>query len=1153
MLPLNPRREQDADKNLLFGVLALQMDFVSREELIAATSAWLLAKERGLDRILLERQALSEEEHALLAALVAKHLARHDQDPRKSLAALSSLGSVRDELQRLEDQDLRASLVHVPSDRAGDARPADPFATQAHAESRPQGMRFRILRPHAEGGLGKVSVAHDCELNREVAFKEIKPQYADDLGGRARFVLEAEITGGLEHPGIVPVYGLGQYADGRPFYAMRFVRGDSLNDALVRFHEEGGAAEGTFVSGERGVEFRKLLRRFMDVCNALEYAHCRGVLHRDLKPGNVMLGKHGETLVVDWGLARAQGKAEHLTDQGEATLRPASGSAVEPTQLGRAIGTPAFMSPEQAAGRLDQLGPATDVYSLGATLYMILTGQPPITEGDIGAVLRKVQAGDIPPARSMNRQIPAALDSICRRAMALRTEDRYPTAMALAEEIEHWLADEPVQAHRENLIARAARWTRKNRSWAISVAAALVAILSATVTATLFGQKLQISQLANEEIAARKDAEKARDREEQARDAAVSMAREKSRIAAEKSELADQNLKLAEEKRFEAFEYRHLSDLLAGAFQAADPLASLGEVDVYMSRRNPDQLTARQILDNATSRLKSTKELDPFPLAKATMMDAIGNLYSQLGLWLQAEPLLADALRIRREELPKDHADLAVSCHNLGWFYHKRGDFVRAEPYYREALAIREKIPGSEGLLLTAETLQNLAWMAANDRQHAVAEKLFKQSLEIRRKLHGDLHHEVDYCKLGIALVLIEQRKYLEALPIIMAVESELGQVEEYSRLTAGITALAQGLIDRNTLGLQESEVQLRKALEEVNAALGPENVFAALIEYELGSTLEELGKSQEAELYFRDALKVAREKFQMQHPRIALLVARYASFLATQNRAPEGKALWEEFLRAQRGRFGDDHRLTADAIRRYASFLRETENRAAARESAQEALRILDRQPHGTEYWDAVHELGLCCLPDQPAEAESLFRKVLASDHVREMTASDLLIVQTDLASVLVDQGNWDAAEEILARVREQGDQLEGRIRARRVDEALQNLTRVYLGKRDAAKAAEMIQARAKYVGNDAEKLYVMANHSARCALLVGEPRGVLSEADRERRARYLESALKLLKEAVAAGLKDLERIKKNHTLSILGEFPEFQKIISEIDKTAP
>src|SRR5262249_32409121 len=149
---------------------------------------------------------------------------------------------------------------------------------EAIATLTPPGHRFRILRLHAKGGLGQVSVALDMELQREVAFKEIQESYADDLGSRTRFVQEAEITGRLEHPGIVPVYGMGQYADGRPFYAMRFVRGDSLKEAIARFHQSAGQGRGP---GARTLELRDLLGRFIDVCHAIAYAHSRGILHRD--------------------------------------------------------------------------------------------------------------------------------------------------------------------------------------------------------------------------------------------------------------------------------------------------------------------------------------------------------------------------------------------------------------------------------------------------------------------------------------------------------------------------------------------------------------------------------------------------------------------------------------------------------------------------------------------------------------------------------------------------------------------------------------------------------------------------------------------------------------------------------------------------------
>src|SRR5262249_40026455 len=171
--------------------------------------------------------------------------------------------------------------------------------------------RYRILRFHAKGGLGEVFVAEDTELHREVALKEIKPAHAGDTQSRGRFLLEAEITGRLEHLGIVPVYGLGAYPDGRPYYAMRFIQGDSLKQVIGDFHAADLPGRDP---GERSLAFRQLLRRFVDVCNAVAYAHNRGVLHRDLKPGNIMLGEYGETFVVDWGVAKVIGHPDHAGD-----------------------------------------------------------------------------------------------------------------------------------------------------------------------------------------------------------------------------------------------------------------------------------------------------------------------------------------------------------------------------------------------------------------------------------------------------------------------------------------------------------------------------------------------------------------------------------------------------------------------------------------------------------------------------------------------------------------------------------------------------------------------------------------------------------------------------------------------------------------------
>jgi hypothetical protein len=236
----------------------------------------------------------------------------------------------------------------------------------------PARSRFRVLKFHAKGGLGVVYVANDEELQRPVALKEIQHRGAFDPDSRQRFVLEAEITGGLEHPGIVPVYGLGRYPDGRPYYAMRLIEGDSLKQAVERFHS---ADQDRRDPGDRELELRKLLRRFLDVCNAMAYAHSRGVLHRDLKPANIMLGPYGETLVVDWGLAKLMGP--DAVPEGR-LLRPSSTAGRVGLLPPQVVGTPQYMSPEQAGGEVNALGPASDVYSLGATLYSILTGRTPV-------------------------------------------------------------------------------------------------------------------------------------------------------------------------------------------------------------------------------------------------------------------------------------------------------------------------------------------------------------------------------------------------------------------------------------------------------------------------------------------------------------------------------------------------------------------------------------------------------------------------------------------------------------------------------------------------------------------------------------------------------------------------------------------------------
>lgn len=354
-------------------------------------------------------------------------------------------------------------------------------------EAFPQDTRYRPLRFLARGGLGEVFVGEDEELRRKVALKRIQKRCTDDPASRRRFLREAEITARLEHPGIVPVYGLVQGADGQPYYAMRFIEGETLHQAIQRYHKQ--EQEGAEI-GKQRLELRQLLTRFIAVCETLAYAHSRGIIHRDLKPANIMLGKYGETLVVDWGLAKVVGTDE--TTPAEAKEEEANGSPGEAnTRMGQAMGTPAYMSPEQAAGRLDQHGPASDVYSLGATLYCMLTGQPPIQDRDPLVVLKKAQAGDFPRPRTINRRIPAPLEAICLKAMARLPSDRYGSPRALADDLEHWLADEPFTGYREPWTTRLARWVRRHRTAVTAASVALVLLAAAAVGGMLLWESAE--------------------------------------------------------------------------------------------------------------------------------------------------------------------------------------------------------------------------------------------------------------------------------------------------------------------------------------------------------------------------------------------------------------------------------------------------------------------------------------------------------------------------------------------------------------------------------------------------------------------------------------------------------------------------------------
>jgi len=331
--------------------------------------------------------------------------------------------------------------------------------------------RYTIKGEKARGGMGRLLVAFDGHIGREIAIKELLCDATEEKGTektpsgpskavKARFLREARVTGQLEHPSIVPVYEIGQHPDGTCYYAMRMVKGRNLSQAI---------------KASRDLNERlKLLPHLHDLCNAIAYAHSKGVIHRDIKPENVMIGEFGETVVLDWGLAKVKGQSDigaEKLGKGLELLRDAEAGK---TVAGHAFGTPAYMPPEQAMGEIEEIDEKSDIYSLGAVLYEILTGQPPHTGLTAFDVIAKVLNDPIVPTVQRDRRIPKELGAVAEKALNKRKEDRYPSALAIASDIESYMAGGRVGAYEYSSWELAKKFVARNKM----VSALIVALVA---------------------------------------------------------------------------------------------------------------------------------------------------------------------------------------------------------------------------------------------------------------------------------------------------------------------------------------------------------------------------------------------------------------------------------------------------------------------------------------------------------------------------------------------------------------------------------------------------------------------------------------------------------------------------------------------------
>ena len=524
-------------RDLLFALIAMKMGKLTDADLTKVAGDWQAKPEELLPTMLLERGIMNDKDREVIEAMVDGAMTVSLKQGGDTLATFGGTVNFLEEIAQrtvidadqstfvLADQativtDNQATMVSAPGSLPAGSSPGDvPAVAQSEG-------RYDMPKEHASGGMGKIMLVRDKHLDRQVALKELRPDMLSGTMGAtrtgapssqmltipivARFMQEARVTGSLEHPSIIPIYEIGYRPDGTLYYTMKLVKGKTLQDAL---------------NACKSLEDRlKLLPHIRNMCHAIAYAHSKGVIHRDIKPMNIMVGEFGETIVIDWGIAKILNQEDiHASDMKSTTKAAKQGDTLSlaKTMYGQAMGSPYYMPPEQAEGNIDKINATSDVYALGCVLYVLLTGQLPFIGIRPYDYLEKVIT-DLPkPIKEVEPNAPAELVAIAERAMAKDQSIRYQTAKELADEIENFLNGGIVMAYTYGFKEHLKRFLAKHRTTLTAAAVTVSAILAFGVFSYIqitIQRNIAVDARNKEEIA-RKDAESARDKEEIARKA----------------------------------------------------------------------------------------------------------------------------------------------------------------------------------------------------------------------------------------------------------------------------------------------------------------------------------------------------------------------------------------------------------------------------------------------------------------------------------------------------------------------------------------------------------------------------------------------------------------------------------------------------------